>query len=42
MACKETVETEEGKRKEVEGRWRRNTWPGEAVSSKRSDSWGIE
>ncbi|KRY98034.1 hypothetical protein T11_11522 [Trichinella zimbabwensis] len=27
---------------EVEGRWSRTTWPGEATSSKGSHSWGIE
>ena len=26
---------------EVEGRWSRTTWPGEATSSKGSHSWGI-
>ena len=30
------------KKKEVEGRWRRTTWPGEAASSKGSESWEIE
>ena len=27
---------------ELEERWRRTTWPGEAASSKGSHSWGIE
>ena len=27
---------------EVEGRWSRTTWPGEATSSKGSHSWKIE
>lgn len=28
--------------KEVEGRWRKTTWPREATSNKGSHSWGIE
>ena len=35
----ERKKTEE---EEVEGRWSRTTWLGEAVSSKGSHSWGIE
>ena len=27
---------------DMEGRWSRTTWPGEATSSKGSHSWGIE
>ena len=27
---------------EMEGRWSRTAWPGEATSSKGSHSWGIE
>ena len=29
------------KKEEVEGRWSRTTWLGEAASSKGSHSWGI-
>ena len=36
---KETEETEE---EEVEGRWSRTMWPGEATRSKGSHNWGLE